>query len=198
MSKNKASKPEIQQVRTALSLAFPACIAPKGGKKKPLKIGIRQDLMAAAREHFPTMSRRLIDAFLRDYCGGPNYLKAVIKGAARVDLQGSFAGFVSADEALFAQECLRRINVREAQIKAKRKNPDIGMQPATFAVDQALSRTERLMKLRADLKRLESAQYAASMSDNLYVTSGRKRRDDQEIRAVKANIANLESSEVAA
>ncbi|KQW30794.1 hypothetical protein ASE36_00375 [Rhizobium sp. Root274] len=198
MSKNKASKPEIQQVRAALSLAFPECIARKSGKKKPLKIGIRQDLMAAARDHFPTLSRRLIDAFLRDYCGGPNYLKSVIKGAVRVNLQGSFAGFVSADEALFAHECLRRINVREAQIKAKRKNPDIGMQQASLAADQALSRAEVLMRLRAELKRLQSGQEQSAMSDDSYFTSGRKRMRDNEIEAVRAQIKKVERAEEAA
>lgn len=198
MARTRATKQEILQVRAAMHIAFPACFAPKGGKKKPLKIGIRQDLMVQARELFPTMSRRLIDRFLADYCGGHNYLKAVTKGAARVDLTGGFAGFVSDEEARYAADKLRQIKLLKDKRRKARRNPDIGMQQIGVAGVQVLSRTERLMKLRADLQRLEEAQYASSMSDNLYVTSGRKRRDDQEIRSVKADIAALETDGVAA
>lgn len=198
MARKQATQQEILQVRAAMHIAFPACFAPKGGKKKPLKIGIRQDLMAQAREHFPSMSRRLIDNFLVDYCGGHNYLKAVTKGAARIDLSGSFSGFVSDEEAKFAASRLRELKERKSKAKAKRRNPDIGMQQIGIAGAQVLSRAERLMKLRADLKRLETAQYAASMSDNFYVSSGRKREDDAQIRSVRAEIASLEEQGVAA
>lgn len=181
-----------------MHLAFPACFAPKGGKKKPLKIGIRQDLMVQARETFPSMSRRLIDNFLADYCGGHNYLKVITKGAARIDLTGGFSGFVTEEEARYAAEKLRQIKLLKNKRKAPRRNPDIGMQQAGVAVEQSLSRADRLMKLRDDLARLETAQYAASMSDNFYVSSGRKRRDDNEIRTVKALIDAMEAEGVAA
>jgi hypothetical protein len=39
---------------------------------------------------------------------------------------------------------------------------------------------------------------AATMSDNFYVSSGRKRSDDAQIRSVKAEIASLEEQGVAA
>jgi sRNA-binding protein len=181
-----------------MHLAFPACFAPKGGKKKPLKIGIRQDLMVQAREQFPSMSRRLIDNFLADYCGGHNYLKAVTKGAARIDLSGGFSGFVTQEESRYAAEKLRQIKVLKDKRRKARRNPDIGMQQVAVAAEQSLSRAERLMKLRADLARLETAQLASSMSDNFYVSSGRKRRDDDEIRTVKALIGAMEAEGVAA
>jgi sRNA-binding protein len=198
MSRKRATQQEILQVRAAMHLAFPACFAPKGGKKKPLKIGIRQDLMVQAREQFPTMSRRLIDNFLADYCGGHNYLKAVTKGAARVDLAGGFAGFVTQEESRYAAEKLRQIKVLKDKCRKAHLNPDIGMQQVAVAAEQSLSRAERLMKLRADLVRLETAQMASSMSDNFYVSSGRKRSDDAQIRSVKAEIASLEEQGVAA
>lgn len=198
MARKRATQQEILQVRAAMHIAFPACFAPKGGKKKPLKIGIRQDLMAQAREHFPSMSRRLIDNFLVDYCGGHNYLKIVTKGAARIDLTGGFSGFVTEEEARYASDKLRQIKLLKEKRRKPRRNPDIGMQQAGVATEQSLSRAERLMKLRADLTRLETAQYAASMSDNFYVSSGRKRRDDDEIRTVKALIGAMEADGVAA
>ena len=194
MASRRAQPQEIKQVRTALSLAFPNCFAAKGGKKKPLKIGIRADVMAEARAAFPALSRRLIDACLRDYCGGQNYLKCTVKGATRVDLHGNFAGFVTADEAKHALEML----ARAAKAKASRKTvkrPDIGAQAVGVIADAVLSRAERLMKLRADLARLETAQYAASMSDNWYFSSGRKDRDDAQIRAVADEIKTLEAAE---
>lgn len=194
MSKSKATKPEIAQVRTALSLAFPDCFAAKGGKKKPLKIGIRADVMTEARAAFPALSRRLIDACLRDYCGGQNYLKCTVKGATRVDLHGNFAGFVTNDEAKHALEMLDRAAKAKAARKTM-KRPDIGAQAVGVIADAVLSRAERLMNLRADLARLETAQYAASMSDNWYFSSGRKDRDDAQIRAVADEIKTLEAAE---
>lgn len=194
MASRRAQPQEIKQVRTALSLAFPNCFAAKGGKKKPLKIGIRADFMTEARAAFPALSRRLIDACLRDYCCGQNYLKCTVKGATRVDLHGNFAGFVTDDEAKHALEML----ARAAKAKAARKTvkrPDIGAQAVGVIADALLSRAERLMKLREDLARLREWQKRDEMSDSFYFTSGRKAQDEAKIRDVVDQIAKLEAAE---
>jgi len=193
MSKIKASKSEIQQVRTALSLAFPECFAPKGAKKRPLKIGIRSDVMAEARALFPSLSRRLIDAFLRDYCGGHNYLKCVVKGASRVDLRGNFAGFVTADEAAHAVEVQKRR--REAEAKRKSSRPSSGNQSIGSVASAVVDRAQRLMKLREERERLIEWQKNSEIADSWYCTSGRKAKEDAEIAELNASISALEAAE---
>jgi len=172
----KRQQQEILQVRAAVVLQFPNCFVPKGAPKRPLKIGIVKDLLAAGREAFPGLSVRLIKAFLADYCGGPNYHKAIVKGAIRVDLNGSFAGIVDAPSAAFSH---RRLTEIKARAEARRKRV-------------ATARMSPLERKRADLERLERAQFAAERSDNFYYTSGRKAKDDAEIMKLKAELDEIE------
>lgn len=175
---------EILQVRAAVVHQFPNCFVPKGAPKRPLKVGIVKDLLAAGREAFPGLSVRLIKAFLADYCGGANYHKAMVKGAVRVDLNGSFAGIVDDLAATFARNRIASINGEIAARKARR----------------ALAKMAPLERKRAELDRLQRAQFAAERSDNFYFTSGRKAKDDAEIRKVRVELAELEagSKQVAA
>lgn len=171
-------KQEILQVRAAVVHQFPNCFVPKGAPKRPLKIGIGKDLLAAGRNAFPGLSVRLIKAFLADYCGGANYHKAMTKGAIRVDLNGSFAGMVDDSAAAFAMSRFASIKGEAAAQKARRD----------------LAKLTPLQRKKADLDRLERAQFAAERSDNFYFTSGRKAQDDAEIRKVRAELAELEAA----
>ncbi len=47
------------------------------------------------------------------------------------------------------------------------------------------TRQEEIAALESTLERLETFQFSASMSDSRYYTSGRKARDDAEIRDVR-------------
>lgn len=172
----KRQHQEILQVRTAVVLEFPNCFVPKGAPKRPLKIGIIKDLLAAGREAFPGLSVRLIKAFLADYCGGPNYHKAMVPGAIRVDLNGSFAGIVDGAAVAFAQR-------RAAEIKAKGE---------ARRKQRSTAKMSPIERKRADLDRLERAQFAAERSDNFYYTSGRKAKDDAEIMKLKAEVEQIE------
>lgn len=167
---------EILQVRAAVVHQFPNCFVPKGAPKRPLKIGIGKDLLAAGREAFPGLSVRLIKAFLADYCGGANYHKAMTKGAVRVDLNGSYAGMVDDSAAAFARGRAASIKGAAAARKARREQ----------------ARMTPLQRKKADLDRLERAQFAAERADNFYFTSGRKAQDDAEIRKARAEVAELE------
>lgn len=180
MAKKRATSQEILQVRAAMHIAFPACFAPKGGKKKPLKIGIRQDLMVQARELFPAMSRRLIDNFLSDYCRGHNYLKAMVKGAVRVDLDGGFAGFVSASDAIYSKDKL-------ASMKS-------GGTVEGKAADEPTSPAERLAQLRKELQEEFAHQKLREMGDDWYYTNGSKQKDDAIIASLQRQIRELEAA----
>lgn len=87
----------IGRLQKRFPIAFPKNPAPK----LPLKIGIFEDLVAHAKE------LSLTEAELRDaiktWCRGSRYWKALVEGAARVDLSGAEAGQVSAQEAAGAQ-----------------------------------------------------------------------------------------------
>lgn len=192
MASKRATQQEILQVRIAMNIAFPDCFAAKGGIKKPLKVGIKDDLLAEARALFPALSRRLILAFLRDYCGGHNYLTSFKPGAVRVDLQGNFSAFISAQDVAFARAQLAAVKSKKQ--KPKRKNPDIGFQKLGDAVAAGLDRTQRLMKLRAELKRMQVEQTYAEMGSDSYYTSGGKAKSDAEISRIKDEIRKLEAA----
>lgn len=192
MASKRATQQEILQVRIAMNIAFPDCFAAKGGIKKPLKVGIKDDLLAEARALFPALSRRLIMAFLRDYCGGYRYFTSFKPGAVRVDLQGNFAAFVTVDDVAYAKAQLAAVKGKKQ--KPKRNNPDIGFQQIGTVANVVVDRTQRLMQLRAELKLMEVEQTYAEMGNDSYYTSGGKAKSDAEISRIKDEIRKLEAA----
>jgi ProP effector len=77
--------------------------------RQPLKIGIRDDIIAQMPDHNPTD----IGQALRIYVNGLAYLRACTENATRVDLDGNPAGTVNAKEAAHAQHLLARIKGRK-------------------------------------------------------------------------------------
>lgn len=94
MGKKRATPAEVAQVRQALHITYPKCFSAKGQQKRPLKIGIHKDLLADGRDKMPGLSARLIRAGLRDYVSGPLYLRNMLSGAVRIDLDGNPSGIV--------------------------------------------------------------------------------------------------------
>ena len=79
---------------------FPQCFVLARDRKRPLKIGIHRDLIAA----IPEVSPKRLRAALGWYAGSWAYLKNMTAGAARIDLNGQSAGEVTAGEAAAAAE----------------------------------------------------------------------------------------------
>lgn len=100
----KLSKPTNRAIaaetRDYLARHFPNAFSGKGADKRPLKIGIHEDLVAANVPLFAA-SRAL-----RDYTRGPTYLRNLVEGAPRFDLRGYIVGTVTAEE---AQEAKTRL-----------------------------------------------------------------------------------------
>jgi ProP effector len=90
------------RIRAELCSRFPEAFFPKGSPKKPLKVGIFEDIAAAC----PDLKRWQIALALRDYCRGPSYLAAVGLGLPRVDLCGSELVPVDPDHASHALDLL--------------------------------------------------------------------------------------------
>lgn len=100
-------------IRALLVEKFPNCFAPKGAPKKPLKVGIYHDIRKALG-----LPAKWLGLALRDYTGGPLYLKAMTEHATRFDLDGNDAGWVTAQDAVNAEQRLEKINQ-----KLQRKQP---------------------------------------------------------------------------
>ena len=78
---------------------------------KPLKVGIRRDLVAAR------VSEQDADVFMTWLTRTPEYLRAQVEGATRIDLQGKPCGEVSADNARFAEQELEALRYAEFRRK---------------------------------------------------------------------------------
>jgi ProP effector len=97
-------------VITALAAKFPKCFAVPDTRRRPLKVGIDADLLAALSG---TIRRTELIRALAMYCSSDGYLEGVLTGAWRVDLEGKPAGVVTADDE-------RHAKAKRAGIKAKR------------------------------------------------------------------------------
>lgn len=238
MSRKQVSKQEMLQLRSAFVIVYPSCFVPSGATKRPLKIGIKQDMLDRARKDFPGLTHRHIRSFLVDYTSGKHYFECCREGCARVDLDGTFSGFVTKEQAEFSAQCLDLIKQRKSPLRArfprgpkpivdlarkvisealptsyvewaaaqhrasvvgnglpveaKRVSPSAGVM--THVLDAYGLIPEHIVRppetLEERLARLESAQFASSMSNNFYHSDGSKARDDAEIAAVKRLIAN--------
>jgi ProP effector len=114
-----------EHVRAILVERFPAAFAGKGEEKKPLKIGIAEDLLLA----MPELTRRNLAFALADYTWGPTYCRHVIAGAARIGLDGAPCGTVSEAEAAFATDRLKMLS------KKHKPKPKPAQQAEGSAVD---------------------------------------------------------------
>jgi ProP effector len=102
---NKACYTAAQNTITALADLYPACFAVFQERRKPLKVGLREEVIAALAG---AATPKEIALALRMYCGNVGYLKACIEGAERVGLDGKASGQVSAEEADHAKQRLQQ------------------------------------------------------------------------------------------
>ncbi|HKD93045.1 MAG TPA: ProQ/FinO family protein [Terriglobales bacterium] len=98
---------------TVLADLWPHAFSVFERDRKPLRLGIHHDILAAAKG---AISPDELKIALRFYCANGRYLRACVEGAARIDLDGEAAGSVSADEAAHAGQ-------RLAQYRARRSKP---------------------------------------------------------------------------
>lgn len=81
-------------VMAALVAAHPKTFMPWGQDCFPLKVGIREDVVAA----HPEFSKWKIHAALSRYTDTKRYLKALVTHPHRVDLDGNAAGEITQDQ----------------------------------------------------------------------------------------------------
>ena len=111
---------KFDQERLALALKakgpleriFPKCFLKEGQPKKPLKLGILDDLMAYRDEL--GLVRREIKLFVVLYCVDPGYIEALKQpGTARIDLDGNEVGLVSDEHQKMATDSPRVVQFKE-------------------------------------------------------------------------------------
>ena len=104
---------------------YPRCFWVFQDYRKPLKIGVHADIIAALNG---AADAKEIGFALRVYTANIAYLRSCKQGAERIGLDGAATGYVSGDEAInakqrltqqFAKRKLRRAAAAEVQAKAK-------------------------------------------------------------------------------
>jgi sRNA-binding protein len=83
-----------------LAEAHPQCFAVYEARRRPLKVGIHNDLLDKLAG---AMSAQEIGLALRFYTGNAAYLRRMLAGAWRYDLDGKPAGSITAEEAQAAK-----------------------------------------------------------------------------------------------
>jgi ProP effector len=116
-SKRKARLEAATAVQLILRQRWPNAFARLSARTpRPLKIGIRDDVIAA----LPNIPPALISLALGIYTSGVPYRSACIEGAARIDFDGNPAGVVSPAEAAHARA---QLDKRQRREKPKASSP---------------------------------------------------------------------------
>jgi ProP effector len=129
MSGNRQRYVETQQLLIAeLAELWPQCFVVYARRRKPLKVGIRDDLVAYG------YAKEAVGAALRCYTASSGYLWALKPGSPRVDLDGQAAGVVSNSDAAFASELLaKRRERKEARRQQQAAEAAQSAKAAAFA-----------------------------------------------------------------
>jgi len=135
-----------------LAERFPKTFFVYERRRKPLKIGIHLDILAALDGAL--MPRELAVA-LRFYTGNVGYLRSALCGAWRLDLAGNPAGMVDQEQEAAAKRRLTGMAAKQARRKAAKARP-------------------KHLSL-ADLKAAGRARAAATITENLVPAAQPKR-----------------------
>jgi ProP effector len=130
--KNAKPKPKwldyVQYGVELLKAYFPNCFG-AASQIKPLKIGIKQDLV----KRLSTMGDIVMDdkacmvKSLSYYVNTHNYLKTVVAGATRIDLDGQSAGLVTAEEAQYS------LDKQKSKMQAKEQGKHPSTEPSELS-----------------------------------------------------------------
>jgi ProP effector len=102
-----------------LATLYPLCFFREYELRRPLKIGIREDIIA---QH-PELQPSVIVSALQNYTRGVPYWSTLKAGAARIDLDGNVAGQVTIEDEQAANAKIakaeRRAKAREIEDRQK-------------------------------------------------------------------------------
>jgi ProP effector len=101
----RIARDKLVAIMALLSSRFPGTFFVQESQRRPLKLGIRQDIIAALGAE---IDPKELGIALRSYTANRNYLGRLRLGAQRLDLDGNVAGTVTAEEAVHAQQRLHK------------------------------------------------------------------------------------------
>jgi ProP effector len=120
---------------------------PEAKKREPLKVGIFEDLTAAA----PDVNRKMLRLALRMYTATDSYLLACSKGHKRIDLNGNEVEEVSEKDKARAREILEvKKNNEKARADAQNGHPERpdNKEEAKRPVPKGVNARKPLLKLK--------------------------------------------------
>jgi ProP effector len=139
---------------------FPQCFTVDETRRLPLKIGIREDIVA-----YDVISSRRLGLALRMYCRNPVYLRSIKIGAKRIDLDGNVTSVVTAEEEqiarerLFAQGAAAKRALRAAEKAAEQRQRESAAATRLTLADLRRAAQERkgALPVTADQKPKQNA-----------------------------------------
>jgi len=114
-SRTSKENPEVNAAVDLLAELFPKTFSRFEQRRRPLKVGIRTDILATLDGVI--MPNELAHA-LSCYCANVHYLDACRPGAARIGLDGEPAGIVTVEEAAHAFDKYTGLLARRARRRA--------------------------------------------------------------------------------
>jgi len=112
-----------------LATLYPLCFFREHELRRPLKIGIREDIVA---QH-PELQPSVIVSALQNYTRCVPYWSTLKAGAARIDLDGNVAGQVTLEDEQAAKvkiaKAERRAKAREIEDRQKTPTQSLPRQP---------------------------------------------------------------------
>jgi ProP effector len=119
--RNNMRYEEVGAAIALLAEAFPKASAVFEQRRRPLKVGIRLDLLARLNGALTEIELRQV---LRAYTANGAYRRRLRAGVERVDLDGAVAGIVTVDEETNARE-----KIAAAEVKAAAREESQAPQP---------------------------------------------------------------------
>ncbi len=144
------SKMAARNTIATLAELFPDCFSIR--RRKPLKVGIHDEVLAA----LPGATAKQVGLALTIYTSNNGYLHCITEGAPRVGLDGEVTGHVTTAE---AENAKQRLAQRAKQAIAKQAKPGSGTRSAQ-AIRPNKPVAERARAL-ADLRAAARARQAA-------------------------------------
>jgi ProP effector len=143
-----------------LAATWPRCFAIKFRDRKPLKVGIANDVAAAATR---AITAAELDAAFALYTRQAGYLKVLKEGAVRVDLEGAPAGTVTAEQAAMARRHIEKLERRKsARIRAQALAMEETLRKAKRTAEEAHREAEIAAGKRKPLLRLPRSEAASA------------------------------------
>jgi len=117
-AKVRVSDAAIEAALELLCERFPRAFVRFEGRRRPLKLGIRDDVRAALNGAITDVE---LHRALRIYCTNAVYRSRLVTGATRVDLNGEAAGVVAPEHALASMPKPKAAGAAKPQPKSESK-----------------------------------------------------------------------------